>query len=384
VSHSERAHARLAPSSAARWMACPGSIPLSADLPDTSSASADEGTAAHQLAELMLKGEPLPDYVDVNGVAWEVTDEMVGAVEVYVNECRRIIRMHLGVLFRIETRLDLSHIGLDFGTADFVAYDPRTQTVYTRDLKYGQRHVVEAEQNAQQLIYASGAANLHHDYGVKFVDVGIVQPRAYHRDGPVRSWTIGDGDLIEFELEVKAAAEATRKPDAPLVAGEHCLFCKAAAICPAKRSYLEHQAMVVFSEPTTQLPAPERYDPEELSRMLHAVGAIKNWCAEIERFAHAEAMHGRPPPGFKVVAKRATRKWGNEDAAADALIAFNDIYHEPELKSPAQIEKLIGKKKFAEVAEPYVTKESSGTVLAPVDDPRVAIETNPAAIFLGN
>ena len=44
-------HAKLSPSSAERWMTCPGSVALSEGYADRSSAVADEGTAAHELAE---------------------------------------------------------------------------------------------------------------------------------------------------------------------------------------------------------------------------------------------------------------------------------------------------------------------------------------------
>ena len=62
VDHTARAHAKLSPSSAYRWIACPGSIRLSAGIPDTSSVFAEEGTAAHELCELCLR-----DRTDADG-----------------------------------------------------------------------------------------------------------------------------------------------------------------------------------------------------------------------------------------------------------------------------------------------------------------------------
>ena len=50
-------HSKLSPSSAHRWMACPGSVRLEAQFPDESSPYAKEGTTAHELVESMMRGE---------------------------------------------------------------------------------------------------------------------------------------------------------------------------------------------------------------------------------------------------------------------------------------------------------------------------------------
>lgn len=58
------AHALLSPSSAVRWMTCPGSVALTKDMPDTSSKFADEGTLAHALAERALRdGKDAKEYI---------------------------------------------------------------------------------------------------------------------------------------------------------------------------------------------------------------------------------------------------------------------------------------------------------------------------------
>ena len=53
--HEQRAHAKLSPSSAHRWLRCPASIEACRDIKDTSSIHAEEGTAAHELAETVLR-----------------------------------------------------------------------------------------------------------------------------------------------------------------------------------------------------------------------------------------------------------------------------------------------------------------------------------------
>ena len=50
-----KAHAKLSPSAAYRWINCPGSVALAEQCPPApSSAYADEGTLAHAVAETKL------------------------------------------------------------------------------------------------------------------------------------------------------------------------------------------------------------------------------------------------------------------------------------------------------------------------------------------
>ena len=48
------AHAQLSPSSAVRWMTCPGSVRMCEGIPDTSSDASLEGTMMHTVASHCL------------------------------------------------------------------------------------------------------------------------------------------------------------------------------------------------------------------------------------------------------------------------------------------------------------------------------------------
>ena len=114
---------------------------------------------------------------------------------------------------------------------------------------------------------------------------------------------------------------------------------------------------------------------------------MKERIKALEAFAYAEASSGSEIPGFKLVDKRATRKWAQDDGETQTAL-FNmdlhdqDIYEAPILRSPAQIEKTIGKSKKAKAAlEPLVKKVSSGTVLVSMADDRSPVKLISAEDF---
>lgn len=206
------------------------------------SAYMEEGTAAHALGELCLRKDVSPEtYVGTTLEGVEVTEEMAEAVAVYTHYCGADDKWVEGTVW-IEHRFNLADLKPPapmYGTADFVAYDPATRELEVVDLKFGRGVVVEVAGNPQLRYYALGAAlSLKGRYPIEYVKSTVVQPRAGHPDGPVRSEVIPILELLDWSADLFAAARATLAPNAPLVAGRQCRFCPASgSVRPRRRRH---------------------------------------------------------------------------------------------------------------------------------------------------
>lgn len=94
----EKQHARLSPSSAKRWMTCPGSVKFieALNIEETPSKYAAEGTVAHEVHELCLvnnqkASEWLGRTISADGMKFKVNQNMVDAVQASLVPPNRIL-----------------------------------------------------------------------------------------------------------------------------------------------------------------------------------------------------------------------------------------------------------------------------------------------------
>ena len=372
-------HVRLGGSKIHRVLACPASARLEELAgPDQAGPHAIEGTVAHHIGETCLRtrggDKALQTFLGVTIDGVTVTQEMLDAVKVYVDWGENIMATSPSAKVLLEHKVTMDALNPPEpmrGSADFIAVIKDLRLMIVGDYKHGKGHVVEVEGNKQTMYYALAALLTlppEDVAGVDTVHMTIVQPRAYHPLGPIRTQAVGVVELLNFAEDVLQAAKAAQDPNAAAVPGEHCLFCRAAPSCPAKGNQALAIAQTEFT--AERLPSVDTLPVETVAAMLAEIepklAIVESWVKDARKALQTKLQAGESVPGFKLVAKRATRVWSDIEkvkawAQLDAGLAESDIYTTPELLSPAQVEKLVGKKNFP---HELTVSVSSGYTLA--------------------
>ena len=373
------AHAQLSPSSAVRWMSCPGSVRMCEGIPDTSSDASLEGTMMHTVSSHCLtRGTDAAGYVGVTDpeTGLILQAEQAQAVQTYVDTVRDICETTGGKLL-VEQRLSIWHMTGEedaHGTADAVIMTMDELIVI--DAKFGRGVAVEAEENPQLMMYAA-AAYVEHElaYDFKRVRMMIVQPRL----NASPEWTIPVAELNEFMEEVQISAELTRQPDAPLVvSAKGCQWCRAKATCPA----ITNQIMDDFDDVV-----PETADERDLARIMANADMIEKWVKAVRAEVERRLLAGEPVPGYKLVqGKKGNRQWADPDAAEETLKSMrvkHDQMYDYKLASPTSIEKLakagdVGPRQWTKIQD-LITQSEGQPSVAPESDKRPALVTSATA-----
>lgn len=311
--HQQRKHARLSASRMDRVMACPGSYRLESQMPyEPAGPAADRGTAIHELAEAMLRGDALiySDYPDDH---WEMANEYVTFLNNYFKAPRkRLIEVNL------DEPLKAIHPSLG-GTADAILVEGNTLACI--DLKTG-RVPVEATENKQLMTYALGAMlKLKAPENID-VDMVIFQPGV-----GTSKYTIPGKQLLEHAKSLKRAAELALRPDAPTSPSPNaCKYCRAKTICPSIRTKVQDAARADFAPDTSITP-----------EMLDTASLAADWAEAVKTAAKNQIKNDQPIAGWTLRPGRKTRFWKAEAMAIEALKDHPEAF---DLKSPSAIEKL--------------------------------------------
>ena len=406
ANHTERAHAKFAPSSMERTVACPAWVRLARGKRQRgSTVFSNEGSAAHELCDICLTTGRSPAEFDGQVIdlresgdakisddntadgfnAFRVDGEMIEGVQLYLDTIKA--RAGVGVEISVEERVDLTFIDPEcWGTGDAVLYDPERRHLTIVDFKYGKAKTVAARKNIQLATYAVGAAHRLHNRGVDTLELVIVQPRAHHPEGFVRTYDLEFDELAMFEREIRQAIEKTRDPTLEPVAGEHCAFCPNADDCPAYAKMIGETCGISFGSVTDEdmdLPAVPSMSSKQLGQVWVNASKLTAWVAAVKRRCTDEALAGTVPEGTKLVAARQTRKFKDPveaRAVFDIEGLTEDQYTVVKLVTPAALEKRLGKVRASEILQGLLDTKPAGLTLVDTSDKRPSV-TTPGAAF---
>lgn len=310
-------HAPIAPSSLARTMQCPASVKMQALFPEPDGPEAIEGTGAHWAASELLHGHPIAvGQVAPNGVV--LTDEMIEGAELFAS----VVEPHTGACF-VETRVPIKRVHAQcWGTPDAFKWK-NARTLFVPDYKFG-HGFVEVFENPQLMAYAVGALEYSQIDGAAeqgiAVEFAIVQPRNYHRDGPVRTWTVPAVDL-RGHVNLMAAAAEEALGDNPIAhVGPECKHCTARRACPTNQGAALNLCDDAGKSIPLELTTPQAAN--ELRRLNYAIDIAEARRTGLEAQLLAAARQGQPVPYFHVEHGQGREKWA---VPADQVFALGDL-----------------------------------------------------------
>jgi len=362
-------HALLSASSAHRWLKCTPAPRLEEQFSDQTSVFAEEGTAAHDLAECKLKtflgqnckrpqskydSDELDEYTD------DYIDYAISLIAEAKGRCKDPVIL-------IEQRLDFSnYVPKGFGTGDLVVVSDGVLDIC--DLKYGKGIAVSAVDNPQMKLYALGALTLFNSlYDIKTVRMSICQPRLEN----ISTYEVAPEELLTWaETELKERANLAINGEGEFNAGDHCRFCKAKHKCRARADSFLEAAKHDFK-------LPHLLDDDEIAEILTKANSLASWAADVWAYATDTAINqGKEWHGYKLVAGRSNRKYSDETKVADTLksAGHTDIYKHS-LLGITEMERKIGKKIFQELLSGLIEKPQGKPTLVPDSDKRPAINT---------
>ena len=403
-------HALLSASSSKQWLNCPPSARLQENFPNESSVYAEEGTFAHSICEYKVK-KYLHERVRRPQSEEFYTEELEQSTDAYyefvVGVIEEMKRNGCEPLVLVEERVDYSHIAPSgFGTADMLIIGNDAEgrgILHICDYKNGKGVFVDAYHNSQMMLYAIGALHAYgYIYPIEIVRMSIIQPRLDN----ISTYECSREELEAWGESIKPTAKMAYEGKGEQKAGDWCRFCRSKPVCRAckeealalcREEFLDLDAGAFAEDPraapadmeesdttapyTPDLSAPTFKQPglvslDELTEILPTLNRISSWIESVFAFISSEAInHGVPIRGYKVVEGRSKRVFTDTKAVVETATqnGYTDLYKQ-QLISLTEFEKMMGKKKFAELLGEYVAKPPGKLALVPESDPRPPVD----------
>jgi len=302
-------HAFLPPSGAGAWVRCPLWPTMNRLYPETEvKAPSLEGTAAHWVMRMNFAGM-MPAVGDVapNGV--RVDEEMQEGAELLRKATIERGGKDWQQYARVEQRVQIPqvHATENSGTPDISLLLPLH--LHVIDYKYG-HGFVDAEENWQGLNYSASWRPILSD--AHKVTITIVQPRAYHPLGSVRSWTF-DRELLDkriFQLQM-AADEATGDAPQAKPNPDSCEHCPGRHACSGLVAAAGHVMQRAYT------PIPVNMTGEQMGLYLRNLSAAKSLLdahvSGLEEQIEARLRMGDRVPYWKLQKSQPRLSWDLSD-----------------------------------------------------------------------
>lgn len=403
------AHSEWSASGFKRIMLCPGSKVLEKGAPDRSTIYAAEGTAAHELLEMVLTGHtPAAGFVgriikveeEDRSYEIEVDDDMARYVQQVVDFVLELKGAD-GVLMVEQQLCYADYLDVDrdagWGTGDVVI--AKGSRLIVLDLKYGKGVEVDVTENPQLMLYGLGALDKLNGIAGDFEEVELIiaQPRIT----PEPSRWVTSVEKLETWGRSTARSHVNTAKNAEKMAGsgpewndvyvrpgeEQCRFCKGKATCPKLRAEV---ALHVSSSPAASdefehISDPKTFSEPDLARAMRACDLIEDWVTAVRAEVERRLLGGTPVPGFKIVqGKQGNRAWTNKLEVEEVMKSMRlkqDEMYDMSIISPTTAEKLLAKdspRRWTKLQQ-YITRSAGKPSVAPLSDKRPALEMKPVA-----
>jgi hypothetical protein len=358
-------HLPVGGSTATRTLNCPGWIEKSKGIPRRPAGQAAlNGSMHHEVQQMCREQSKAPadfighvytedttalvfgdDDLDLSQIAFDATETLLNDLdidEMMIEPFVQLIPDEAG------------------GSIDLLGLSHDRKTLLILDYKFGS-YKVDAKENVQGLFYAAcvEADVITYDLleNVDEIVIAIIQPKI---KGTVSTWSCDRKTLTQYLVRLKTAIVST-----DINPGSHCKWCPAEPYCVEKKAAVMSATLL------------DKDSHNELSAAAAEVERVESWVKAVKEELYVQISRGVSIPGWKVVDKRATRKWSVDDGEImdtldDAGIDFNPFI-QTKVLTPAQMEKALKKNKVDIDLSEFIIKTSTGTTLAQESDSREAV-----------